>query len=400
MNKNLIATLAEFDFSDTKTTFSDKSSFGLKKSALLFQIMANPMIVKRANRLAMAAASIGLPISWAVKPTLYKQFVGGETLDECQYTVEHLARKSINSILDYSSEAASGNTNFKKVMDETLASIRNAAGNANIPFAVFKPTAIAETTVLRNASSGKKLTTDEENKLEEFSTRMEILAAEASKNNVPILVDAEDFWYQKAIDEIVFRLMKKFNREKAIVYNTWQMYRHDRLENLKALYQQAEEENFYMGAKFVRGAYMEKERARALDGGYPSPIQETKDATDKDYDAALQFSLKHIHRIRIFNGTHNEVSTAYLAGLMIQEGLKPDDERVWFAQLFGMSDHITSQLAIKGYNVAKYVPYGPVREVLPYLSRRAEENTSIKGQTGRELGLIKKEISRRRAASA
>lgn len=400
MDKKHIASSAGFDFSDTKTTFSDKSRLGLKKSAILFQIMANPIIVKRANRLAMAAASVGLPISWAVKPTLYKQFVGGETLDECQHTVEYLAAKNINSILDYSAEAASGSTNFKQVMDETLASIHHAAGNANIPFAVFKPTAIAETTVLRNASSGKKLTTDEVRKLAEFSTRMEVLAAEAAKNNVPILVDAEDFWYQKAIDEVVFQLMKKFNREKAMVYNTWQMYRHDRLKNLKALYQQAEEENFYVGAKFVRGAYMEKERARALDGGYTSPIQATKDATDRDFDAALQFSLEHIHRIRIFNGTHNENSTAFLAGLMIQEGLKPDDERVWFAQLFGMSDHITSQLALKGYNVAKYVPYGPVREVLPYLSRRAEENTSIKGQTGRELGLIKKEISRRKAASA
>ena len=399
MNKEHIVAIAGFNFSDTKTTFSDKSRFGLKKSALLFQIMANPRVVKRANRLAMTAASIGLPISWAIKPTLYKQFVGGETLMECRHSVEHLAKKNIKSILDYSAEAASGRTNFDNVMTETLASIDHAANHANIPFAVFKPTAISEPALLRKASSGEQLTKEEHTKLSEFSQRMETLASRAANNNVSILVDAEDFWYQKAIDEVVLEMMKKFNRDKAIVYNTWQMYRHDRLEHFKAVYQLAEDQGFYVGAKFVRGAYMEKERARALEGGYPSPIQPTKAATDKDYDAALQFAVEQIHRIRIFNGTHNEVSTSYLAGLMIEAGLEPDDERIWFAQLFGMSDHITSQLAIKGYNVAKYVPYGPVREVLPYLSRRAEENTSIKGQTGRELGLIKKEISRRRASA-
>lgn len=399
MNKEHIAANAEFNFSDTKTTFSDKSVFDLRKSAFLFQIMSNTKFVTRANRLAMAAASIGLPISWAVKPTIYKQFVGGETLADCRHSVEQLAKKKIMSILDYSAEAASGRTNFDKVMNETLASIDHAASHSSIPFAVFKPTAIAEPAVLRKVSFGEQLTDEEHTKLTEFSKRMEVLASRAAKNDVSILVDAEDYWYQKAIDEVVLDMMKKFNRTKAIVYNTWQMYRHDRLENLRKVYQLAEDQGFYVGAKFVRGAYMEKERDRALEGGYPSPIQPNKAATDRNYDAALQFAIEKIHRIRIFNGTHNELSTSYLAGLMIEAGLEPKDERIWFAQLFGMSDHITTQLAIKGYNVAKYVPYGPVKEVLPYLSRRAEENTSIKGQTGRELGLIKKEIARRKASA-
>jgi proline dehydrogenase len=223
-----------------------------------------------------------------------------------------------------------------------------------------------------------------------------MLCKAASDQNIPILIDAEDSWYQNFIDEVVDQMMAKYNGERAIVFNTFQMYRHDRLEFLKKSWQKAVDGNYFLGAKFVRGAYMEKERERALEMKYPSPIQPDKESTDRDYNRALKFCMEHIDRITIFNGTHNEYSSQYLTELMKEKGLKNGDPRVWFSQLYGMSDHISFNLAHAGYNVAKYLPYGPVKHVIPYLVRRAEENTSVKGQTGRELSLISKEMNRRK----
>lgn len=281
-------------------------------------------------------------------------------------------------------------------MEETLRTIFNAAKDANIPFAVFKPTAFTTHQVLEKVSAGQELTEVERTEADNFRSRVAKLCQTAFDNDVPILIDAEDVAYQNFIDEVVDINMAKFNKKRAIVFNTYQMYRQDRLDILKAAFAKAEKKDYYLGAKFVRGAYMEKERVRAEEQGYADPIQPDKDLTDRDYNAALKFCIENIDRISIFNGTHNEYSSRYLTELMEEHKIEKNDLRIWFSQLYGMSDHISFNLAHAGYNVAKYMPFGPVKSVLPYLIRRTEENTSIAGQTSRELGLLISERRRRK----
>ena len=336
---------------------------------------------------------------WAAGPTVYAQFVGGETIKKCHPAVRHLEKYGVGAILDYSVEGKENIEDIEKALAETLQSIENAGKDDNIPYAVFKPTAFTTHDVLEKASTDKASMTDaEKQEAENFRTRVDQMCKKAYEGGVPILIDAEDTFFQHFIDEVVLDMMTKYNKEKAIVFNTYQMYRWDRLGLLAKDYERAVKEDFFLGAKFVRGAYMEKERARAEEKGYKDPIQPDKDATDKDYNAALKFCIDHIDRISIFNGTHNEYSSAYLAEMMEEKGIAKNDPRIWFSQLYGMSDHISFILAEKGYNVAKYLPYGPVRHVLPYLMRRVEENTSVAGQTGRELSLIMSERERRKAA--
>ncbi len=392
----MLASKAGLNYADTQQTFAHKTNFQLRKSAFLFRLMGNPRLVTIANSLAMNMVNIGIPVAWAVKPTLYRQFVGGETLEECIPVLIDLKSRNTYSILDYSAEAGSKNTEYDSVVEETIKSISFAKEHDSIPFAVFKPTTIGNTEVLKKVSFAEALSNDEIREFTHFKTRMHKLAQTAAQAKIRLLVDAEDFWYQKAIDDVVFDLMSEFNRKNPIIFNTWQMYRHDRLDHLKCTVQKAQEENFTVGVKLVRGAYMEKERERAIKGGYPSPIHCDKESTDNSYNSALEFCVENLSTLEIFNGTHNEFSSSFLAGVMIEKGIKKDHPGIWFAQLYGMSDHITSQLSVNGYNVTKYVPYGSVNKVLPYLSRRAQENTSVKGQTGRELSLISKEIKRRR----
>jgi proline dehydrogenase len=342
------------------------------------------------------AIAIHLPIGWALKPTLYKHFVGGETILDCVPAVKHMAKFGVKSILDYSVEGGKDMETMKRTFEETLKSVKNAGSDPDIPFAVFKPTAFASAEVLTLASSGEKLETEIQQGLDKFREYVELLCQTAFECDVPIMIDAEDSWYQTIVDQSVTEMMVKYNKQKAIVFNTLQMYRTDRLDFLKESLQKAKIGNYFLGVKFVRGAYMEKERKRASEKGYPSPIQPDKQATDSAYDAALTFSVENIDRISIFNGSHNENSNLHLTKMMEQHKISKDDTRIWFSQLYGMSDHISFNLAKEGFNVAKYVPYGPVRNILPYLMRRAEENTSIAGQTGRELSLIKAEIKRRK----
>lgn len=383
-------------FENTEIAFKSKSDHDLRRSYLLFKTLAHNSLVRLGGSFTQSAIKMHIPVNWIVKPTIYKQFVGGETIEECGPTVRDLENYNVKAILDYSVEGKESEDDIKAALVETLKSIKNAGKNQNIPFAVFKPTAFTTPTVLEKVSAGKKLTKLESEEADQFRGRIETLCTSAHEHDMPILIDAEDSWFQNFIDEVVNAMMAKFNKEKAIVFNTFQMYRHDRLDFLKKSHQMAVDGNYFLGAKFVRGAYMEKERERALQKGYPSPIQPDKDSTDRDYNAALKFCVEHIDRITIFNGTHNEYSSRYLTELMAEKGLTKNDPRIWFSQLFGMSDHISFNLAHAGYNVAKYLPYGPVKHVIPYLVRRAEENTSVKGQTGRELSLITKEISRRR----
>lgn len=384
------------DFKDTKIAFISKSDLDLKKAKFLYKVMGSKSITRVSKVLTQFAMTLHIPIKWAVKPTIYNHFVGGETIQECDKAVKNLSKHNVGAILDYSVEGKEAIEDINKALAETLDSIKNAGKNDNIPFAVFKPTAFTTSAVLTKVSAGEKLNDSEKKEAQNFKDRVQTLCKAAYEANIPILIDAEDSWYQNFIDEVTEEMMQLYNTEKAIVFNTWQMYRHDRLEHLKMSYQKAVDANYFLGAKFVRGAYMEKERERASEMGYESPICKDKEATDISYDNAIRFAFEKRDRVSVFNGTHNEKSTLLLADLMEQKGLKENDSRYWFSQLYGMSDNISFNMAEKGYNVAKYLPYGPVKHVLPYLFRRAEENTSVEGQTSRELKLINLEIKRRR----
>jgi proline dehydrogenase len=383
-------------FNNTETAFRYKSKADLRRGFYLFKLISNPAFVKAGQKLTDLALALHIPIGWALKPTLYRHFVGGETIAECSATVRLMAKYSVRSILDYSVEGGKDPETMQRTLEETLQSVVNAGNDPFIPFSVFKPTAFATAEVLTQASGTQTLTLHAKEGLERFRANVEMLCKTAFDNNTPIMIDAEDSWYQPIVDQVVTEMMEKFNKQKAIVYNTLQMYRTDRMGFLKESLDKATAGNYFLGIKFVRGAYMEKERKRADEKGYPSPIQPDKPSTDAAYDAALTFSVEHLDRISIFNGSHNEKSNQHLAQLMEIHGIAKNDNRIWFSQLYGMSDHISFNLAAEGYNVAKYVPYGPVRNILPYLMRRAEENTSIAGQTGRELSLIKAELWRRK----
>jgi proline dehydrogenase len=386
-------------FESTEIAFKIKSNRDLRKALFLFRAISNRGLVKIGGFFSRLAISIRLPINWIVKPTIYMHFCGGETIDDCLPTIEKLAKYRVKSVLDYSVEGGENPVQIQSALDETLRTVVNAAGNENIPFAVFKPTAFCQSEVLRKKSSGEALDADQEKEAENFRRRVEELCSTAFNNDVRIMIDAEDYCYQDFVDELVMDMAEKYNKEKAVVFNTYQMYRWDRLDIFRKDLERARSKNFYLGIKFVRGAYMERERKRADELGYPSPIHPDKKSTDKDYDAALKFAVENIDRVSIFNGTHNEKSSMYLASLMKEHNIEKDDQRCYFSQLYGMSDHISFNLAHSGYNIAKYLPYGPVRHVLPYLIRRTEENTSIAGQTNRELTLILKEKKRRKKKS-
>jgi len=386
-------------FDNTKVAFQYKTDADLNRASWLFRFMNKNLLVKTGKALTNIALALHLPINWAVKPTLYKHFVGGETIKECIPIVRLLEKFKVGAILDYSVEGGKDTETMDRTLAETLLTISNAANDNNISFAVFKPTAFATPQILELLSSGTTLSNTVADEAQKFKQRVEVLCMEAYKSGIRLMIDAEDSWYQDFVDDVVTEMMEKYNKEQAIVYNTLQMYRTDRLDFLKTTLQKAIAVNYKVGIKFVRGAYMERERKRAHELGYASPVQPDKKSTDQAYDDALTYSVENIDRISIFNGTHNEKSNQHLAELMQKHGLQKNDSRIWFAQLYGMSDHISFNMADAGYNVAKYIPYGPVKNILPYLIRRAEENTSIAGQMGRELSLIVKEQNRRKTES-
>jgi proline dehydrogenase len=391
-----IFTMLSFD--NTANAFSGKSDNDLKRSYWLFKMVSNPGLVKFGRSFTDFAIKVHLPISGIIKATIFKQFCGGEDMNECLQTIESLGKYNIGSILDYSVEGMVSESDFDKTTDEIIKTLLLAAKKPHIPFGVFKPTGIGRIEVLEKVSAGTILNADEQQAWENINRRVDTICKTAFENNVQVLIDAEETWIQIAVDALARDMMEKYNKQKAIVYNTAQMYRRDRLVYLENLLKDAIAKNYTMGVKLVRGAYMEKERARAASMGYSSPINDTKEDTDKEYNTALEFCIKHIDKISICAGTHNESSSALLVKLMQQNNITPNNPHVWFSQLLGMSDHISYNIAKEGYNVAKYVPYGPIKNVLPYLIRRAQENTAVKGQTGRELSLIIKEKARRTEA--
>jgi proline dehydrogenase len=308
-----------------------------------------------------------------------------------------LAKYKIGTILDYSVEGKESEADFDHCCTETIETIHRAKNDSNIPFCVFKVTGLARLDLLEKVSSGTILSASETEEFNRVKERVRKICEEAYNNNKPLFIDAEDSWIQKAIDDLANENMATFNKKSAIIYNTYQLYRKDRLDYLKQSFEDGKAQGYFIGAKLVRGAYMEKERERAIQKNYPSPINNTKAESDRDYDLALEFCVEHIDRIGLCAGTHNEKSSMHLVTLMAKKNISSNDQRIYFSQLLGMSDHISYNLSQGGYNVAKYVPYGPVKEVLPYLIRRAQENTSVKGQTGRELSLIMKEKTRRKS---
>jgi proline dehydrogenase len=384
------------DFEDTGTAFSIKTDRDLRRANILFRLISYPVLVKIANPVIRLFSILRIPIGWIVKPTAFKHFVGGETLEACQPTVEKLSSAKVYSILDYSVEGKESDKAINAALEETLRAVRHAGSNPDIPFTVFKPTAFGNSRAMEILSGAAVPDRNVIEEGEKFRKRVDLLCKTAFDNDIPIMIDAEDTFYQNFIDQVVMDMMREYNHRKAIVFNTYQMYRHDRIGILENDIRTARKEKFYLGAKFVRGAYMERERERARRLRYPDPIQPDKESTDRDYNLALKITMDNLDVVSIFNGTHNEFSSMYLAELMIEKNVDPSDKRVWFSQLYGMSEHISFNLAAAGFNVAKYVPYGPVRFVLPYLMRRVEENTSVKGQTGRELALIRKERERRK----
>jgi proline dehydrogenase len=383
-------------FEDTATAFAAKSDGDLQRAYWLFKLISYNWLVKISPPFVNTAIALRLPIKGIIRSTIFRHFCGGETIADCEKTIRHLHDFNIGTILDYSVEGKESETDFEQSLNQTLATIERAKGDAAIPFSVFKPTGIARFGLLEKKNSGTALTADEQQEYERFLYRFDSICKKGFENNVPIFVDAEESWIQDTIDEVATLMMKKYNRERVIVYNTLQLYRHDRLEYLKRSINEAKQGNYFAGFKLVRGAYMEKERARANQLNYASPIQPDKEATDRDYDQALTYAIQHIESVSICAGSHNEGSNLLLTQLMREKGLINNHPHIWFSQLYGMSDHISFNLSKAGYNVCKYVPYGPVTAVLPYLIRRAQENTSVAGQTGRELSLILTERKRRK----
>ena len=386
------------NFNNTNIAFKLKSNNDLKRAYWLFRIIGSPLIVKLGKFFMIIALKLRLPVSFIVKRTIFKQFCGGESIQECSSTVETLGKYKVGTILDYSVEGKVEEEDFDQTTNIIIETIEKAAQEKNIPFAVFKITGISKFSLLEKASIDlNQLSTEEASELNKVKNRIDRICSAAKKKNVPVFIDAEETWVQDIIDQWAFEMMLLYNKEKCIVYNTIQMYRHDRLVFLKECNEKAKQSNISYGIKLVRGAYMEKERKRADEMGYPSPIQPDKESTDRDYDIALDYILKNINYLSLVAGTHNENSSKKLALALENHNISKDDSRIFFAQLLGMSDHISFNLADNNYNVAKYVPFGPIKEVMPYLLRRADENTSVAGQTGRELGLIKLELLSRKA---
>ena len=383
-------------FNDTEIAFRGKSNSDLERAYWLFKIISVKLLTKIGPRLTSFAMTLGLPIRPLIKATIFKHFCGGETITECESTISQLDKGLVGAILDYSVEGEDDEKVFDDTCEEIMRTIKRADGDKRIPLTVFKVTGLGRLDLIAKMDAMLDLNNSEQVEFEKIRHRVNKICALAHERDVRVMIDAEESWIQHSIDAWALEMMRRYNQDKAIVYNTYQLYRNDKLESLKADTKIAGTEDFILGAKLVRGAYMEKERKRASEDGYSSPIHATKEATDADYNRALEFCIDHIGSIAFVAGTHNEQSCHLLAELLNRKKIPHDHDHVYFSQLLGMSDNLSFNLSASRYNVAKYVPYGPVKAVIPYLFRRAEENTSVAGQMGRELKLIVKEKNRRK----
>jgi len=384
------------DFKNNIHAFEDKSNTDLFRAWILFKTISNPIISKILTKLLQIALLFRLPITFLIKISIFKHFCGGENIEECKKTIDKLWDSRIGSILDYSAEGKESENDFKQVYEQGMKILETSKNNEKIPFIVFKLTGLIQFKILHKINNNQTLNDEEQKIYNSFINRINLICEQAQIINTPVFIDAEESWIQGAIDKIVLGLMKKYNQKQVLVYNTLQMYRNDRLMYLDKIIDTARRERFKLGFKLVRGAYHEKEIERAKEKGYKIPVHLKKGDTDKDFNKSLEICLNNIDLISICSGTHNIKSSEYLISLIKEKGLKNNDKRIFSSQLLGMSDNISYNLAKEGYNVSKYVPYGPVREVIPYLIRRAEENRSIAGQMGRELQNIITEKNRRK----
>ena len=393
--------MSPLSFENTAIAFKGKDDAALRRSYWLFKLISNPSMVRIGGTLTNFALGIGFPIGWLIKNNIFAQFCGGETVEECKAASARLAEYGIGTILDYSVEGKEKESDFDATAEEIIRTIDAAKGNPHIPFCVFKVTGVARFELLERQNEVVRgtltqLTEKDQAEWSRVVQRVLHICQAAYDADQRIFIDAEDSWIQDAIDQLCHDMMEKFNHQAPIVYNTVQLYRHDRLAFLKSAHEWARGKGLHYAVKLVRGAYMEKEGKRAAEMGYQNPIQPSKEATDRDFNAGVKYCLDNLQDMALCCGSHNEESSMLLAQWMEERGIVKNDNRVAFAQLFGMSDHISYNLADAGYNVVKYLPYGPIKEVMPYLLRRAKENTSVKGQTSRELGLILSERDRRR----
>ena len=383
-------------FNDTKVAFALKSDTELDRAYFLFKMIANEPLVRIGTAVTNFALKAHLPVDGLIRATVFDHFCGGVNEVDCLTVVDKLYTKGVSSVLDYSVEGKEEEAQFDAALEMTLKTVEFAKERQAIPFAVFKPTGLGRLDLYEKVGAKEALSPAEEIEWKKVKDRFELICKTAHNKDVALLIDAEESWMQDAADDLVEEMMRKYNKEKVVVFNTLQLYRWDRMEYLKKLHERAKSDGFYIGMKLVRGAYMEKENSRAEDSGYPTPICASKQATDDNYNAAVDYMMKHIDSMAIFAGTHNEESSYKLMEMQQSNRIAKDDKRIWYGQLYGMSDNISYNLANHGYNVAKYLPFGPVRDVMPYLIRRAEENTSVAGQTSRELNLLKIERDRRK----
>lgn len=386
----------KLNFQDTATAFADKTDAELKEKYRLFKLMNSPFLNEIGTKAAGIALALGLPVKGLIKSTIFEQFCGGETIEECQRTVNKLGASNIGTILDYSIEGKSEEAVFEHTKNEIYRTITRAKQDLLIPFAVFKPTGIIPFNVLEKVSAGKDLMKSEADAWERGKARVAELCEYAHSIEQQLFIDAEETWIQDAIDRLVMEMMEKYNKRQPIIFTTIQFYRADSFDLLKKFHGMAKNGGYIFAVKLVRGAYMEKERERAEELGYPSPIQPDKAATDRAYDEAIRYCIENVEKIAFVAATHNEKSTQLLVSLLEEHGISHNHPHVFFSQLYGMSDNLSYILAANNYNVSKYVPYGPVKDTVPYLIRRAKENSSVMGQMSRELELIKKELERRR----
>ncbi|EDP95817.1 proline dehydrogenase family protein [Kordia algicida OT-1] len=383
-------------FDNTENAFALKTDSQLERAYFLFKLIANQPLVRIGTAVTNFAIKAHLPVESLIRATVFDHFCGGTTEEECIPVVDKMFEKGVCSVLDYSVEGKEEEAQFDATLEKILKILNFVKEKQAIPFAVFKPTGFGRIDLYEKVGKNETLTDDEQAEWSRVKDRFDVVCKKAHEMDVALLIDGEESWMQDAADAIVADMMRTYNKEKAIVYNTLQMYRWDRMDYLKQLHMDARAQGFHIGMKLVRGAYMEKENNRAEAQGYTSPICVSKQATDENFDAGVSYMLDHLDCMAIFAGTHNEESSYKVAAIMKEKQIATNDARVWFGQLYGMSDHISFNLAKAGYNVAKYLPFGPVRDVMPYLIRRAEENTSVAGQTSRELSLLKQEKKRRK----
>ena len=395
----------KLDFSDTALAFQHASPADLRRARLLFGVLASPTLVSAGKSLSLWALKWRLPVKGLIRATVFRQFCGGETVAESRPAIQRLWNAKVGSILDYSVEGQTTDAAFDQTVEVALQTLALAAHEPGLSLGVFKMTGIAPHELLEHLSSGRELAPHEEEKLKKVRARIRRMAQFAAKSGRSLMIDAEETWIQGAIDQLAREAMMEFNTDRVVVMTTIQCYRVGRQDQLRADLDHAAEHGYCYGVKLVRGAYMEKERERAASMGYPSPIQHDKAHTDAEYDACLRLMLEAVGtpeqpgRVGIVVGTHNEESTRQAAEWLVARGWNPHEAPVWFAQLYGMSDFISFVLAHHGFRVAKYLPFGPIANVMPYLLRRAEENTSVAGQTGRELMMLRKETARRGSAT-